>query len=217
MSTFLPAQSAAPASSDLRSWSENQLIAAAKNGRRAPFGELCERHKKRVSCVTRRIIRNREDAEDAAQECFLNAFVHLKTFDGRSQFATWLTRIAINAALMKLRKNRKAREVPIDEPNPSSEPVAQREFRYDAPDPEESCSLGERKRIVKSAISGLRPRVRNVVELIHLQEHSIRETADILGISTGAVKTRMFHAKRALHRMPLLHGVGGSNCASQAG
>jgi RNA polymerase sigma-70 factor (ECF subfamily) len=172
---------------------------------------------KRVSCVTRRIIRNREDAEDAAQECFLNAFVHLKTFDGRSQFATWLTRIAINAALMKLRKNRKAREVPIDEPNPSSEPVAQREFRYDAPDPEESCSLGERKRIVKSAISGLRPRVRNVVELIHLQEHSIRETADILGISTGAVKTRMFHAKRALHRMPLLHGVGGSNCASQAG
>jgi RNA polymerase sigma-70 factor (ECF subfamily) len=217
MSTFSPAQSAAPAGSDLRAWSENQLIAAAKSGRRAPFGELCERHKKRVSCVTRRIIRNREDAEDAAQECFLNAFVHLKTFDGRSQFATWLTRIAINAALMKLRKNRGSREVPIDEPNPSSEPVAQREFQSDAPDPEESCSLGERKRIVKSAISGLRPRVRNVVELIHLQEHSIRETAQILGISTGAVKTRMFHAKRALHRMPLLHGVGGSNCASQAG
>ena len=217
MSTFSPAQSAAPAGSDLRAWSENQLIAAAKSGRRAPFGELCERHMKRVSCVTRRIIRNREDAEDAAQECFLNAFVHLKTFDGRSQFATWLTRIAINAALMKLRKNRKAREVPIDEPNSSSEPVTQREFRYDAPDPEESCFLGERKRIVKSAISGLRPRVRNVVELIHLQEHSIRETAQILGISTGAVKTRMFHAKRALHRMPLLHGVGGSNCASQAG
>jgi RNA polymerase sigma-70 factor (ECF subfamily) len=216
MSTFLPAQSAAPADSDLRSWSENQLIAAAKSGRRAPFGELCERHRKRVYCVTRRIIRNREDAEDAAQECFLNAFVHLKTFDGRSQFATWLTRIAINAALMKLRKNRGSREVPIDEPNPSSEPVAQREFQSDAPDPEESCSLGERKRIVKSAISGLRPRVRNVVELIHLQEHSIRETAQILGISTGAVKTRMFHAKRALHRMPLLHGVGGSNFARQA-
>ena len=216
MSTFLPPQSAAPAVSDLRAWSEDQLIAAAKSGRRAPFGELCERHKKRVSCVTRRIVRNREDAEDAAQECFLNAFVHLKTFDGRSQFATWLTRIAINAALMKLRKNRKAREVPIDEPNPSSEPAAQREFRYDAPDPEESCSLGERKRIVKSAISGLRPRVRNVVELIHLQEHSIGETAQILGISTGAVKTRMFHAKRALHQMPLLHGVGGSICATQA-
>ena len=211
MSTFLSPQSAAPAVSDLRTWSEDQLIAATKSGRRAPSGELCERHKKQVSCVTRRIIRNREDAEDATQECFLNAFVHLKTFDGRSRFATWLTSIAINAALMKLRKNRRAREVPTDEPNPSPEPVAQREFRYDAPDPEESCFLRERNRIVKSAISGLRPRARNVVELIHLQEHSIRETAQILGISTGAVKGRMFHAKIALHRMPLLQSVGSSN------
>src|ERR1700751_5973360 len=98
MSPFLPPQSAAPTVSDLRDWSEDKVIAAAKSGRRAPFGELCERHKKQVSCVTRRIIRNSEDAEDAedaAQECFLNAFVHLKDFDGRSQFATWLNRIAI--------------------------------------------------------------------------------------------------------------------------
>jgi len=210
-STLFSAQTDAPAVGDFRAWSEMQLIAAAKTGRQAPFGELCERHLKQVSYVTRRITRNREDAEDAAQECFLSAFVHLKDFDGRSQFATWLTRIAINAALMKLRKNRKAREVPIDEPNSSSEPVAQREFRYDAPDPEESCSLRERKRIVVSAISGLRPRARNVVELIHLQEHSIRETAQILGISTAAVKTRMFHAKIKLHRMPLLQSVTRSN------
>jgi RNA polymerase sigma-70 factor (ECF subfamily) len=213
MSTFFSAQSDTAAVSDLRTWSEEQLIAAAKSGRRAPFGELCERHMKKISYVTRQITRNREDAEDAAQECFLNAFVHLKDFDGRSQFATWLTRIAINAALMRFRKNRGAREVPIDQPNPSSEPVAQREFRCDAPDPEESCSLRERKRILKSAISGLRPRARSVVELIHLQERSIRETAQILGISIGAVKARVFHAKTALHRMPLLQSVGSSNCA----
>ena len=202
MTTFFSVQSDTSAVSDLRAWSEEQLIAAAKTGRRAPFGELCERHMKQVSCVTRRIMRNREDAEDALQDCLLNAFVHVKDFDERSRFATWLTRIAINAALIKLRKNRGAREVPMDEPNASSEPVAQREFRCDAPDPEESCSLRERKRIVKSAISGLRPRVRTVVELIHLQEHSIRETAQILGISTAAVKARMFHARVALHRMP---------------
>ncbi len=216
MTTLFSVQGDTSAANDLRAWSEKQLIAAAKTGGRAPFGELCERHMKRVSCVTRRITRNREDAEDAAQEGFLSAFVHLKDFDGRSQFATWLTRIAINAALMKLRKNRGAREVPMDEPNPSSEPVAQREFQYHAPGPEESCSLRERKRIVKSAISGLRPRARNVVELIHLQEHSIRETAQILGISTAAVKTRMFHAKIKLHRMPLLQSVGSSNCARKA-
>src|SRR3984957_10206449 len=216
MSRFFSPQSDTSAVSDLRAWSDEQLIAAAKSGRRAPFGELCERHMKQVSCVTRRIMRNREDAEDAAQECFLNAFVHLQDFDGRSQFATWLTRIAINAALMKLRKNRRARELPMDEPNPSSEPVAQREFRHDAPDPEESCSLRERKRIVKSAISGLRPRARNVVELHQLQQYSVRETAQILGISTIAVKARMFHARIALHRMPLLRSVGSSNCARQA-
>jgi RNA polymerase sigma factor (sigma-70 family) len=207
MSTLFSEQSDASAFNDLRAWSEEQLIAAAKTGRRAPFGELCERHMKQVSCVTSRITRNREDAEDAAQECFLNAFVHLKDFDGRSQFATWLTRIAINAALMKLRKNRGAREVPIDEPNPSFESVAQREFRDDAPDPEESCSARERRHIVKSAISGLRPRARRVVELHQLQEHSLRETAQILGISTGAAKARMFHARVALHRMPLLRRV----------
>src|SRR5882757_7551099 len=217
MSTFFSAQSDPAAVSDLRAWSEEQLIAAAKTGRRAPFGELCERHVKKIFGVTRRIMRNREDAEDALQDCLLNAFVHVKDFDERSRFATWLTRIAINAALIKLRKNRRVREVPIDEPNPSSEPIAQREFRYVAPDPEESCSLRERKRIVKSAISGLRPRARNIVELIHLQGHSITETAQILGISTGAVKARMFHAKIALHRMLLLQSVGSSNCARQAG
>ena len=211
MSTFFSGQSSAAAVCDHRAWSEKQLMAAAKSGLRAPFGELCERHVNKVFRVIHRIMRNREDAEDAMQDCLLNAFVHLKDFDGRSRFATWLTRIAINAALMKLRKNRGARDVPIDEPNPSSEPVAQREFRYVAPDPEESCSLRERKRIVKSAISGLRPRARNVVELIHLQEHSIRETAQILGISTAAVKSRIFHARVDLHRMPLLQGVARSN------
>ncbi len=215
MTTLFSVQDTA-AVSDLRAWSEEQLMAAAKTGSRAPFGELCERHGKKVFRVIYRIIRNREDAEDATQECFLNAFVHLKNFDGRSQFSTWLTRIAINAALMKLRKSRGAREVPIDQPNPSSEPVAQRELRHEAPDPEECCSLRERKQMVESAISGLRPRTRNVVELIHLQEHSIRETAKILGISTGAVKSRMFHAKTALLRMPLLQSVGSCNCARQA-
>jgi RNA polymerase sigma-70 factor, ECF subfamily len=216
MTTFFPVQSDTSAVNDLRGWSEEQLIAAAKTGRRAPFGELCERHGKKVFRVVDRIMRNREDAEDALQDCLLNAFVHVKDFGERSRFATWLTRIAINAALMKLRKKRGEREVSMDEPNPSSESVAQREFRYDAPDPEESCSLRERRRIVKSAISELRPRARNVVELIHLQEHSIRETAQILGISNEAVKTRMFRARIALHRMPLLQSVGNSNCARQA-
>jgi len=211
ITTLFSAQSDTSAVSDLRAWSEKQLIAAAKTGRRAPFGELCERHMKRVSCVTRRITRNREDAEDAAQECLLSAFVHLKDFDGRSQFATWLTRIAINAALAKLRKNRWKREIPTNEPNPPSELEWHSEIQDDAPDPEETYRLRERKEILNTAILGLRPRVRRVVELHQLQEHSIRETAQILGISTAAAKARMFHARLALHRMPLLQSVARSN------
>ena len=211
MSTFFSAQSDAAAVSDLRAWNENQLIAAAKNGRRAPFGELCERHMKQVSCVTRRIMRNREDAEDALQDCLLNAFAHVKDFDERSRFATWLTRVAINAALAKLRKNHWKREIHIGEPNPACELERHSEIQDDAPDPEETYRLHERREILNTAISGLRPRARNVVELIYLQEHSIRETAQILGISTAAVKARIFHARVTLHRMPLLQGVARSN------
>ena len=211
MTTLLSAQCNAAAVSDLREWSEEQLIAAAKTGKRAPFGELCERHVKRVFCVAHRITRNREDAEDAAQDCLLNAFVHLQDFDGRSRFATWLTRIAINAALMKLRKKRGIREVPVDEPNPSPALGLHWEIQDAAPDPEETYRLHERKQIVNAAISGLRPRVRRVVELHQLQEHSVRETAQILGISTGAAKARMFQARVALHRMPVLKVMGESN------
>jgi RNA polymerase sigma-70 factor (ECF subfamily) len=207
MTTLPLAQSNTSAVSDLREWSEEQLIAAAKTGKRAPFGELCERHVKKVFCVARRITRNHEDAEDAVQDCFLSAFVHVKGFDGRSGFATWLTRIAINAALMKLRKKRGIREVPMDEPNPSPALGPHWEIQDAAPDPEEAYRLRERKQIMNAAISGLRPRAREVVKLHQLQEHSVRETAQMLGISTAAVKARMFHARIALHRMPLLTSV----------
>jgi len=216
VSTFLSAHDDTSEVSDLRGWSEEQLIAAAKTGRMDPFGELCERHGKKVFRVVHRMMRNREDAEDAVQDCLLNAFVHVKDFGERARFATWLTRIAVNAALAKLRKNHWKREIAMDEPNPACEPGQQSEIQDNAPDPEETYRLRERKRIVKSAISGLRPRARYVVELIHSQEHSIRETAQILGISNEAVKTRMFRARIALHRMPLLQSVGSSNCARQA-
>src|ERR1700757_803213 len=95
--------------------SDEKLVVAAKRGERVAFDELFKRHAQNVYRTTYRITRNREDAEDAVQDCFLNAFVHLKSFDGRAQFATWLTRIAMNAALMRLRKNRTAREVPLDQ------------------------------------------------------------------------------------------------------
>ena len=211
MTTYPSVQSDSSAVDDLRAWSEERLIAAAKTGRPAPFGELCERHIKKVFRVIHRIMRNREDAEDAVQDCFLNAFAHVKDFDERSRFATWLTRIAINAALAKLRKRHWKREIPMDAPNPHCELEQHNEIQDDAPNPEQIYRLGERREILNAAILGLRPGARRVVELHQLQEHSLIETAQILRISTGAAKARMFHARIALNRMPLLQSIARSN------
>src|SRR5215469_12955643 len=207
MNTFFSVRTDTLAASDLRAWSEEQLIAAAKTGERAPFGELCERHVKKVLRAIYRIMRNREDAEDAVQDSLLSAFVHIKDFDERSRFATWLTRIAINAALMKFRKNHWKREIPMNEPNPRSELEWQREIQDDAPDPEESYCARERREILNRALSGLRPGAKRVVEIYQLQEHSLRETAQILSISPAAVKAQMFHARATLHGMSLLQSV----------
>jgi RNA polymerase sigma factor (sigma-70 family) len=199
---------------NLEVWSEENLVAAAKSGQRAAFGELCERNAKKIFRVARRITRNREDAEDAVQNSFLNAFVHLTDFDRRSRFSTWLTRIAINSALAKLRKNRRVREVPMEEPNATAEFETHYETRDTAPNPEESYSQLERKEVVSAAIGGLQPGARRVVEFHQLQELSARETAQILGVSTTAVKSRMFHARAALREMLSIKSVSRSNWAS---
>jgi RNA polymerase sigma-70 factor (ECF subfamily) len=188
-------------------WSEGKLIAAAKSGHGAAFGVLCERHAQMILRVTFRITRNREDAEDAVQDSFVSAFVHLTNFDERSRFATWLTRIAINSALGQLRKKRGIREIPIDEPSPALDPRPALEIPDRAPNPEENYRLSERREIVGTAVGRLRPRSRKVVEVHQLGEFSVKETAQILGISISAAKARMFHARTALRRMPMLRNV----------
>jgi RNA polymerase sigma factor (sigma-70 family) len=199
---------------ELEGWSESQLIAAAKNGHDGAFGVLCGRHEEMILRVTFRITRNREDAEDAVQDSFLSAFVHLANFDGRSRFATWLTRIAINAALGQLRKKRGMREIPVDEPTPAGESRPQLEIPDRAPNPEENYQLRERENLVGAAVRRLRPRNRKVVEIHQLGEFSVKETAKILGISIAAAKARMFHARAALRRMPILRSVRQANCSS---
>jgi RNA polymerase sigma-70 factor (ECF subfamily) len=214
MSALSSADNDSLVTGNLEVWSEENLVAAAKSGQRAAFGELCERNAKKIFRVARRITRNREDAEDAVQDSFLNAFVHLTAFDGRSRFSTWLTRIAINSALAKLRKNRRVREVRIEEPDATAEFEPHYETRDTAPNPDESYSQLERKEVVSAAIGGLQPGARRVVEFHKLQELSARETAQILGVSTAVVKSRMFHARAALREMLSLKSVSRSNWAS---
>jgi RNA polymerase sigma factor (sigma-70 family) len=196
----LPGGMAKDSSEDIRLMSDEKLVAAAKKGQGTAFDELHKRHALKMFRVAHRITRNREDAEDAVQDCFLNAFIHLKAFDGRSKFSTWLTRIATNAALMKLRKNRASREVRIDDPIEAPGPHAEDALTDSSLNPEERFAKSEREAILRDAVARLRPSIRKVIEVHQLQECSLPETSEVLGISVAAAKGRMFHARAALRR-----------------
>lgn len=176
------------------------LIAAAKSGQRAAFDQLCEFSSRKILRTTYRITRNQEDAEDALQEAFFQAFAHLKDFDGRSNFSTWLTRIAINAALMILRKRRQVREISVDEFAERNEAGPVWEISDPNPGPETNYAQEEREKLLWGAIEGLRPSLRKVVEFQLSRDCPMKKTAGTIGISVCAAKSRLFHAKTALRK-----------------
>ena len=186
---------------------EKRLVAAAKYGESVAFDVLCERLVPRILRSLLRITKNREDAEDALQDSLLSAFIHIAEFDGRSAFSTWLTRIAINSALMILRKKRTSHEISMDSSVDSDMKTASWEMPDHAPNPEKRFAQNERENILRGAIRTLRPAIRKVVELQQLQEHSMKETAAIIGISVPAAKARLFHAKVALRKAPRLKSI----------
>ncbi len=160
------------------SFSEEELVAAAKGGDEGAFETLFKRHQRRMLAFARRYTRVREDAEDVVQQTFQKAFIHLNKFQGKSSFSTWLTRIAINEALMSLRRRRALHDA--------------------SPDPEATYLQKEEARIVSAAIRHLRPGMRRAVELRELGDLSTQETARRMGLSVAAVKARLFHARRKL-------------------
>src|SRR5713226_782331 len=172
-----------------------RLLAAAKSGRSVAFGELFYRYKRRIFHLARRIMRNHEDAEDVVQEAFQLAFVHLHDFKGGARFSTWLSRIAINVALMKLRKKSRKVEISIDEKSESDDMSFRDAVTDVALNPEQDCLREERSRILREALAELRPNARRVLELYELEGRSMKEIAVGLGISVAAVKARLFHAR----------------------
>ena len=183
------------------------VVVAAKRGNQDAFGDLIERHAHKVFHVTWLITRNREDAEDAVQESFASALIHLGSFDGRSRFSTWLTKIAINAALMKLRKNRSLHEVALEEPVERGAAPPHDEIADAAPNLEQRYAEHERSRILREAIVKLRPNLRATVEAYTLKQRSLQETAEMLGISISATKGRLFYAKTLLRRTPQIKAI----------
>ena len=182
------------------------LVVAAQNGDGHAFEILVGRHERRIFFVARRITRTREDAEDVVQQSFQKAFTHLRKFEGRSAFSTWLTRIAITEALMFLRRGRGLREVLIDDLNEGEETGTVLEFPDSSPDPEAIYSQREQVEMLSAAINELPYGTRRVIQLRELDERSSEETARIMGISVSALKGRMFHGRRKL-RERLKHFV----------
>lgn len=182
----------------LRGHDEDALLTSVKTGQTSSFDQLWQSHASRLFGITYRITRNREDAEDALQGALLNAFVHIRTFDGRSSFSTWLRRIAINSALMILRKNRSAPRISLDDAVDGDGQTGVGALRDPAPDPEAHCALRERRATLANAIRELQPNFRQALILQKLEERTTKEVAQIMGISVSAAKARIFRAKRTL-------------------
>jgi len=183
------------------------LVAAAKNENREAFEILVERHTRRVFFAARRMTHTRADAEDVVQQSLQKAFIHLRQFEGKSSFSTWVTRIAINEALILLRKSRGLREVLINDSAEGGEALFALEIPDSCPNPEDSYSQRERQQILLSAIKRLPHGTRRALLLRELDERTTEETARIMGISVSAVKSRLFHGRKKL-RERLKHYFG---------
>jgi RNA polymerase sigma-70 factor (ECF subfamily) len=143
------------------------------------------------------ITQNREDAEDATQDAFMKSFKNLDNFEGGSRFYTWLVRIAVNEALMRLRR-RRPNVVSLDEPIEAEEELIPKEIKDWGPTPEQRFANTELNSILSSAISELEPSYRTVFLLRDTEQLSTEETAKMLGISEAAVKSRLLRARLKL-------------------
>lgn len=178
---------------------EALLLAAARRGESAAFEALLARYEARIFRLAQNITRNREDAEEVVQDAFVRAFARLDTFQGDSRFSTWLTRIAINQALMKLRR-RRPNVVPLDEMFETDDGSLPREIADWGPNPEQRYSQRELQKILADAMDHLSPSLGIVFQLRDVEELSIQETADALGLSVSAVKSRLLRARLELRQ-----------------
>ena len=177
---------------------EAPLVLRAREGDPAAFTELVNRYQRKIFRLAKNITQNDEDAEDVLQESFLKAYEHLPDFHGDSKFYTWIVRIAVNESLMKLRKRKSSRTVPLEEPIDSGEDTLVREIAVWEETPEQQYSQEEMRDILEKAIESLKPDYRTVFVLRDIEELSTEDTAAALEISIPAVKSRLLRARLQL-------------------
>jgi RNA polymerase sigma-70 factor (ECF subfamily) len=187
-----------PATTEAGVFDESGLVARARDGDSGAFNELVNRYSRKIYRLAKHITQNDEDAEDVLQETFLKAYEHLNGFQGQSKFYTWIVRIAVNESLMKLRKRKSDRTVPLDEPLDTGEDTVVREIAVWDENPEQKYSREELAQILDEAVQGLKPVFRTVFVLRDIEELSTEEAAEALGISVPAVKSRLLRARLQL-------------------
>jgi len=173
------------------------LVTATKNGESQAFEFLVKRHEAKALSCAFRITRNREDAQDVVQESFHKAFMHLDSFQAKSSFSTWFTRIVINEGLMCLRRNRSRGAISLDDVKSESADLFPPEIPDRRENPAEIHEQLENDRILCEAINQLHAKLRTVV-CLRLEERTVRETAEILGVGIGTLKARLFRARQKL-------------------
>jgi RNA polymerase sigma-70 factor (ECF subfamily) len=177
---------------------ESTLVAQSREGDTRAFGELVRRYEGKIFRLAQHVTQNREDAEDVLQETFLKAYEHLDQFKGDSKFYTWIVRIAVNQALMKLRRRKTDKSVSLDETIDTGEDTITREIAAWDEDPEQRFSREELGEILDSAVDSLEPPYRSVFVLRDIEELSTEETAEALNLSVPAVKSRLLRARLQL-------------------
>lgn len=187
-----------PAKSQSTTQDEGDLVERAQRGDTSAFTELVSRYERRIFRLAKNITQSDEDAEDVLQECFLKAYQHLGGFQGQSKFYTWIVRIAVNEALMKLRKRKTDKTVSLDETIDTGEENVVREIAVWEDNPEQRYSQREIRELLDKAIMSLRPAFRAVFVLRDVEDLSTEETAAVLDLSVPAVKSRLLRARLQL-------------------
>lgn len=167
-----------------------KLVTQARSGSMTAMEELVARYESRLVRLAQKITGNHEDAEEVVQNAFVKGFQNLSAFRGDSRFGTWIVRIAVNEALMRIRGKR-FMEVPIDHADCADDRIIPAELQDSGPSPEEQYSRDELQRIFETTVSQLDPGYRIVFQLRDIEGFSTEETARTLDLSLSAVKSRL--------------------------
>ncbi|PWE17175.1 RNA polymerase sigma factor [Marinicauda salina] len=177
---------------------ETDLVRRARNGDEAAVREIIRRNNQRLFRAARGLLDSDHEAEDVVQEAYVKAFTRLDGFDGRAALSTWLTRIAVNAALSRLRKRRPTADLEAIDMHANQNGGQILPFPSNPPDPEASAARAEARRFIEQALNGLPAAFRLVFILRDVQGLTTEEAAEAMGVKPQTVKTRLFRARRLI-------------------